>query len=82
MFLIMTRNFIEHNQKYSKIDSLTEWMKEQKEANDSLNRHIKDLEMLLKQQKNTQSNQLKTIRNRLNELKKMIFGMGNLKMMS
>lgn len=61
-------NLVEHNQNHSRIDSLTQWMQEQQEENASLNRHIGDLEMLLKQQKKVQSNQLTTIRTRLNEL--------------
>lgn len=61
-------DLVEHNQSHSKIDSFTQWMQEQQEANASLNRHICDLEMLLKQQKKEQSNQLTTIRTRLNKL--------------
>lgn len=61
-------NLVEHNQSHSKIDSLTQWMQEQQEANALLTRHISDLEMLLKKQKKVQLNQLTTIRNRLNEL--------------
>ncbi|MEK5037704.1 hypothetical protein [Sporosarcina sp. FSL K6-3457] len=61
-------DLVEPNQSYSKIDSLTQWMQEQQEANASLHRHISDLEMLLKQQKKVQSNQFTTTRNRLNEL--------------
>lgn len=61
-------DLVEHNQSYSKIDSLTQWMQEQQDANASLHRHIVDLEMLLKQQKKVQSNQLTTIHTRLNKL--------------
>lgn len=61
-------NLIEHNQSHSKIDSVTQWMQEQQEANASLHRHIGDLEILLKQQRKVQSNQLTTIRNRLKGL--------------
>ncbi len=61
-------DLVEHNQSQSKIDSLTQWMQEQQEVNASLNRHIGDLEMLLKQQKKVQSNQLTTIRNHLKGL--------------
>lgn len=61
-------NLVEHNQNHSRIDSLTQWMQEQQEENASLNRHIGDLEVLLKQQKKVQSSQLTTIRTRLNEL--------------
>ncbi|WP_203247142.1 hypothetical protein [Sporosarcina beigongshangi] len=66
-------NLVEINQSYSRIDSLTQWMQEQHEENASLHRHIGDLEMLLQQQKKVQSNQLTTIRNRLNELQKIDF---------
>jgi hypothetical protein len=58
-------NISARNQEYSKIDSLAEWMKKQKEANDSVNLQLNDMEALLKQQKNTQTKQLKAIRNRL-----------------
>lgn len=61
-------DLVEHNQSHSTIDSLTQWMQEQQEENASLHRHIGDLELLLKQQKKVQSNQLTTIRTRLNEL--------------
>ena len=61
-------DLVEHNQSHSKINSLTQWMQEQQDANASLHRHIVDLEMLLKQQKKVQSNQLTTIRTRLNKL--------------
>lgn len=59
---------VEQNQSYSKIDSLSEWMQEQQAENVSLHRHINDLELLLKQQKKYQSNQMKLIRNRLSQL--------------
>ncbi len=61
-------DLVEHNQSYSKIDSITQWMQEQQDANASLHRHIVDLEMLLKQQKKVQSNQLTTIHTRLSKL--------------
>ncbi|MFJ7934633.1 hypothetical protein [Sporosarcina sp. NPDC096371] len=59
---------VAQNQGHSKIDTLAEWMQEQQEANASLNRHISDLEMLLKQQTKNQSNQLNNVRNRVKEL--------------
>ncbi len=61
-------NIVEHNQSHSKIDTFTQWVQEQQEENALLNRHIGDLEMLLKQQKKVQSNQLATIHTCLNEL--------------
>jgi len=57
------------NQEYYKIDPVAEWMMEQREASHSVNNQINILETLLKQQKNTHSNQLKSIQNRLNEIK-------------
>ncbi len=59
---------LERNQGHSKIDSLSEWMMEQKKVSDSVNDQFNVLETLIKQQKHIQSNQLKSIRNRLNEL--------------
>ncbi|WP_186673130.1 hypothetical protein [Sporosarcina sp. BP05] len=58
------------NQEHCKIDPLAEWMKEQSEATHSVGDQFNIMETLLKQQKNSQSNQLKSIHNRLNEIKK------------
>ncbi|MBO0603081.1 hypothetical protein I2483_15540 [Sporosarcina sp. E16_3] len=58
------------NQEHYKIDPLAEWMKEQSEATHSVGDQFNIMETLLKQQKNSQSNQLKSIHNRLNEIKK------------
>jgi hypothetical protein len=57
------------NQEHYKIDPAAERIKEQREVNHSVNRQFNIMETLLKQQKSTQSNQLKSIRNRLNEIK-------------
>ena len=57
------------NQEHYKIDLLAEWMKEQSEATHLVGDQFNIMETLLKQQKNTQSNQLKSINNRLNEIK-------------
>ncbi|WP_318618298.1 hypothetical protein [Sporosarcina sp. YIM B06819] len=62
------KNLVEHNQGHSRIDSLTQWMQERHEENAMLNRHIRDLELLLQQQKKSQENQITTIHTRLNEL--------------
>lgn len=61
------------NQEHFRIDPIAEWMKEQREANHSVSHQFNIMEMLLKQQKSTQSNQLKSIRNRLNEIKESDF---------
>lgn len=57
------------NQEHYKIDPLAEWMQEQREATHSVGDQFNIMETLLKQQKNSQSNQLKSIHNRLNEIK-------------
>lgn len=57
------------NQEHYKIDPVAEWMKEHREASHSVGEQFNIMETLLKQQKNTQSNQLKSIHNRLNEIK-------------
>lgn len=61
------------NQEHYKIDPLAEWMKEQREATHSVGDQFNIMATLLKQQKNTQSNQLKSIRNRLNEIRESDF---------
>jgi hypothetical protein len=61
------------NQEHFKIDPVAEWMKEQREATHSVDDQFNIMETLLKQQKNTQSNQLKSIHNRLNEIKESDF---------
>jgi len=63
-------NILGRNQEHYKIDPLVEWMKEQSEATSSVGDQFNIMESLLKQQKNSQSNQLKSIHNRLNEIKK------------
>ncbi|MBO0587658.1 hypothetical protein [Sporosarcina sp. E16_8] len=57
------------NQEHYKIDPLAEWMKEQSEATHLVGDQFNIMETLLKKQKNSQSNQLKSIHNRLNEIK-------------
>lgn len=61
------------NQEHYKIDPIAEWMKEHREASHSVGEQFNIMETLLKQQKNTQSNQLKSIHNRLNEIKESDF---------
>lgn len=61
------------NQERYKIDPIAEWMKEQREASHSVSDQFSIMETLLKKQKNTQSNQLKLIQNRLNEIKESDF---------
>jgi hypothetical protein len=66
-------DIVNRNQEHSKIDPLAEWIKEQKDATESANRQLTVMETLLKHQKNTQSNQMKSIRNRLLEIKESDF---------
>ena len=61
------------NQGHYKIDPVAEWMKEQREATYSVGEQFNIMETLLKQQKNSQSKQLKSISNRLNEIKESDF---------
>lgn len=61
------------NQEHFKIDPLVEWIKEQKEATESANRQLNVMKNLLKEQKNAQSNQMRSIRNQLLELRENDF---------
>ncbi|KAA0964958.1 hypothetical protein FQ087_01125 [Sporosarcina sp. ANT_H38] len=61
------------NQEHYKIDPVAEWMKEQREMTHAVGDQFNIMETLLKQQKNAQSNQLKSIHNRLNEIKESDF---------
>ena len=61
------------NQEHFKIDPYEEWLKEQKEANDSVNHQLTVMKTLMNQQKTAQSNQLKTIRNRLDGIRERDF---------
>ena len=59
----------ETNQGFFKTDYLSELVKEQKEANDSLQHSVLDLKNLLEQQKGMQVNERKKISHQLNALK-------------
>lgn len=60
---------VSRNQEHFKIDPFAEWLKEQKEATDSVNHQLAVMKTVMTQQESTQSNQLKTIRNRLDGIK-------------
>ncbi|MBE1554208.1 hypothetical protein [Sporosarcina limicola] len=58
----------EPNQGNFKADLLSEWMDEQKQAYESITKNFIALEKSMKQQKNNQTNQWRTVRNRFDEL--------------
>jgi len=69
-------NYVENvsrNQEHFKIDPFAEWLKEQQEATDSVNHQLTVMKTSMNQQKSAQSNQLKTIRNRLDGIKQNEF---------